>query len=100
MPSYLLWALAVAGSAVAAPAARSHGAVKLDIVQPFEAHNQAEFTLQPMPDGTTEVTWRMHGPANFISKLMGVFMDMDKMVGRDFEDELQNLRHIAEGPAS
>ena len=100
MPSYLLWALAVAGSAVAAPAARSRGAVKLDFVQPFVAHNQAEFTLQPMPDGATEVRWRMHGPANFISKLMGVFMDTDKMVGRDFEDGLQNLRHIAEAPAS
>jgi hypothetical protein len=35
-----------------------------------------------------------------MSKLMGVFMDMDNMVGRDFEQGLQNLRHIAEGPAS
>jgi hypothetical protein len=42
----------------------------------------------------------MHGPANFMSKLMGTFMDIDKMVGRDFEDGLQNLRQIAEGPAS
>ena len=74
--------------------------MKLDFVKPFEAHNQAEFTLQPTPDGATEVSWRMHGPANFMSKLIGVFMDMDKMVGRDFEDGLQNLRHIAEGPAS
>jgi hypothetical protein len=39
----------------------------------------------------------MNGPANFISKLMGVFIDMDKMVGRDFEDGLQNLRQLAEG---
>jgi hypothetical protein len=74
--------------------------MNLDFVKPFEAHNQAEFTLQPTPDGATEVSWRMHGPANFMSKMMGVFMDMDKMVGRDFEDGLQNLRHIAEGPAS
>jgi len=74
--------------------------MKLDFVKPFEAHNQAEFMLQPTPDGATEVSWRMHGPANFMSKLIGVFMDMDKMVGRDFEDGLQNLRHIAEGPAS
>jgi len=72
--------------------------MKLDFVKPFEAHNQAEFALQPLPDGATEVSWRMHGPANFLSKLMGVFMDMDKMVGRDFEDGLQNLRRFAEGP--
>jgi len=74
--------------------------MKLDFVKPFEAHNQAEFALQPTADGATEVRWAMHGPANFISKLMGVFIDMDKMVGRDFEDGLQNLRQIAEGAKS
>ncbi|MBW8846866.1 MAG: SRPBCC family protein [Burkholderiales bacterium] len=74
--------------------------MKLDFVKPFEAHNQAEFTLQPTPDGATEVRWTMHGPANFLNKLIGVFMDMDKMVGRDFEDGLQNLRQLAEGHAS
>ena len=70
--------------------------MKLDFVKPFEAHNQAEFALQPTTDGATEVSWRMHGPANFVSKLMGVFIDMDRMVGRDFEDGLQNLRQLAE----
>jgi len=73
--------------------------LKLDFVKPFEAHNQAEFSLQPMADGGTEVRWAMFGPANFMSKLMGVFMNMDRMVGRDFEDGLQNLRQIAEGQA-
>ncbi len=71
--------------------------MKLDFVKPFEAHNQAEFALQPLPDGATEVSWRMNGPANFLSKLMSVFIDMDKMVGRDFEDGLQNPRRFAEG---
>jgi len=70
--------------------------MKLDFVKPFEAHNQAEFALQPTPDGATEVRWTMHGPANFISKLMGVFINMDKMVGRDFEAGLQNLRQLVE----
>lgn len=70
--------------------------MKLDFVKPFEAHNQAEFALQPLADGGTEVRWTMHGPANFLSKLMGVFIDMDRMVGRDFEDGLQNLRHLVE----
>jgi hypothetical protein len=70
--------------------------MRLDFVKPFKAHNLAEFALQPTPDGATEVLWQMHGPANFMSKLMGTFMDMDKMVGRDFEDGLQNLRQIAE----
>lgn len=70
--------------------------MKLDFVKPFEAHNQSEFTLQPTADGATEVRWAMSGPANFVSKLMGVFISMDKMVGRDFEDGLQNLRQLAE----
>ncbi|RZJ13522.1 MAG: polyketide cyclase [Rubrivivax sp.] len=70
--------------------------MKLDFVKPFEAHNNAEFALQPTSDGATEVRWTMAGPNNFIGKLMGVFIDMDKMVGRDFEDGLQNLRQLAE----
>lgn len=73
--------------------------MKLDFVKPFEAHNHAEFALQPTPDGATEVRWTMSGPANFLSKLMGVFIDMDKMIGRDFEDGLQNLKQLAEGAA-
>ena len=71
--------------------------MRLDFVKPFEAHNQAEFALQALPDGATEVRWTMHGPANLMSKVMGLFIDMDKMVGRDFEDGLRNLRQIAEG---
>lgn len=45
---------------------------------------------------TTSVTWAMHGPANYISKLMGVFINMDKMIGTDFEAGLANLKAISE----
>jgi uncharacterized protein YndB with AHSA1/START domain len=69
--------------------------MRLDFVKPFEAHNQAEFRLVPQADGSTEVIWVMHGPNNFIGKVMGVVINMDKMVGRDFEDGLSNLQHIA-----
>lgn len=70
-------------------------AMKLDFVKPFEAHNVVEFSLQPA-GGRTEVTWAMHGPANYLSKLMGVLINMDKMVGKDFEDGLNNLKALAE----
>lgn len=73
--------------------------MKLDFVKPFEAHHTAEFALQPLADGATEVRWVMQGPANLLSKLMGVFIDMDAMVGRDFEAGLQNLRALAESGA-
>src|SRR6516165_5521703 len=56
--------------------------IKLDFLKPFEAHNQAEFTLTPQA-GATSVTWTMHGPAPFMSKVMQVFMNMDKMIGKD-----------------
>ena len=69
--------------------------IKLDFLKPFEAHNTAEFTLQPQGD-TTSVTWTMHGPAPFIAKLMGLFFSMDKMIGKDFEAGLNNLKTSAE----
>lgn len=73
-------------------------AMKLDFVKPFEAHNQVEFSLQPQGGATpaTQVTWAMHGPANYLSKLMGVVINMDRMVGKDFEDGLNNLKALAE----
>lgn len=69
--------------------------IKLDFIKPFEGHNTAEYTLTPSGD-TTQVTWAMYGPAPYISKLMGVFVSMDKMIGKDFEAGLANLKAAAE----
>ena len=69
--------------------------MKLDFVKPFEAHNIAEFTLTPEGDAT-RVNWAMHGPSPYVSKLMQVFFSMDKIVGKDFEDGLANLKVLAE----
>jgi Polyketide cyclase / dehydrase and lipid transport len=68
--------------------------LKLDFLAPFEAHNMAEFTFEPV-EGGTRVVWSMHGPANFMSKLMGMVFDMDRMVGRDFEHGLRRLGEAA-----
>ena len=73
----------------------SRVAIKLDFLKPFEAHNTAEFTLVPRGDAT-EVTWAMHGPNLFIGKVMSVFMSMDRMIGKDFEAGLANLKTAAE----
>ncbi|MCU1340898.1 MAG: hypothetical protein JWN92_321, partial [Candidatus Acidoferrum typicum] len=54
-----------------------------------------EFTLDPQGD-STNVTWEMHGPAPFVSKVMQVFISMDKMIGKEFESGLANLKTIAE----
>ena len=69
--------------------------IKLDFFKPFEGHNTAEFTILPQGDAT-HVNWRMHGPASFISKLMQVFMNLDHMIGKDFEVGLVNLKQLAE----
>jgi uncharacterized protein YndB with AHSA1/START domain len=69
--------------------------IKLDFLKPFEAHNTAEFTMLPQ-GGATNVIWVMHGPAPFMSKVMQVFMNMDRMVGKDFEAGLANLKAVSE----
>lgn len=69
--------------------------IKLDFVQPFEAHNFASFTLSGGGDAT-QVTWEMWGPNNFMLKVMSVFMSMDRMVGKDFESGLANLKSLME----
>jgi len=69
--------------------------IKLDFFTPFEGHNIAEFTMLPQGDATS-LTWLMHGPAPFMSKLMQVFMNMDSMIGKDFEVGLANLKGLAE----
>ncbi|MFN4275143.1 MAG: SRPBCC family protein [Ferrovibrio sp.] len=71
-------------------------AMALDMTRPFECHNIVEYTLAPQGDATV-VTWAMQGPAPFIAKVMQVFFDMDKMVGRDFEVGLASLKTMAEG---
>ena len=69
--------------------------IKLDFLKPFEAHNQAEFTLAEGP-GSTTVTWAMTGPQPFPMKVMGLFMSMDSMVGKDFEKGLASMKAVAE----
>jgi uncharacterized protein YndB with AHSA1/START domain len=69
--------------------------IKLDFLKPFEAHNKALFTLKPEGDGT-QVVWVMDGPAPFVTKLMSVFVSMDKMIGKDFEAGLANMKAAAE----
>jgi Polyketide cyclase / dehydrase and lipid transport len=69
--------------------------IKLDFLKPFESHNTAEFKLEPSGD-STELTWAMYGPNLFIGKVMSIFFDMDKMIGKDFETGLANLKTLAE----
>jgi hypothetical protein len=69
--------------------------VKLDFIKPFEGHNTAEFTMEPQGN-STNVTWAMYGASPYIAKVMTLFFSMDKVVGKDFETGLSNIKALAE----
>jgi hypothetical protein len=69
--------------------------MKLEFVKPFAATNTVEFTFKPEGDQTA-VTWSMAGKNNFMGKAVGLFMNMDKMVGGDFEKGLASLKAVTE----
>lgn len=69
--------------------------IKLDFFSPFEAHNTAEFTVQPKGNATN-VTWAMHGPVPYMMKIMHMFMNMDRMCGDQFQQGLTSMKAIAE----
>lgn len=73
--------------------------IKLEFVRPFAATNAAEFAFRPAGDGTT-VTWSMSGEHNLIAKAMGLFLDMDKMIGDQFDKGLADMKAIVETPAA
>ena len=69
--------------------------LKLDFLKPFEAHNIVDFALAPTGD-VTNVTWAMQGDTPYFAKIIHVFINMDRMVGKDFETGLANLKAAAE----
>ena len=70
-------------------------AIKLEFLKSFEATNTATFTFTKTPEGS-KTTWAMDGNNNFFSKAMSLFMNMDKMIGPDFERGLAGIKTAAE----
>lgn len=69
--------------------------IQLDFIAPIEARNLTEFTLTPTADGT-EVAWTMSGKQPLLAKVFDLLMNMDRIVGADFEAGLANLKAAAE----
>lgn len=73
--------------------------IKLEFFKPFQARNVAEFTLEPEGDSTI-VTWAMQGPnlcsKPWLAKIIGLVFSMDRIVGKQFENGLANLKAVAE----
>jgi hypothetical protein len=71
--------------------------VRMDLVmlEPFKADNRVEFRIEPAGPAT-KVTWALEGRAPFFAKVIHLFLDMDSMVGKDFEAGLAGLKKLAE----
>jgi carbon monoxide dehydrogenase subunit G len=75
--------------------APSQVTVVTDFERPFRAHNTNQFVLEPAGSSTT-VTWTMEGQNLYLMKLMGLFVNMDRTMGKHFEEGLRNLKSAAE----
>ena len=69
--------------------------IKLEFLKPFTATNTATFTFKPAGNQTA-VTWSMEGRKNFLAKALHLVMNMDKMVGGEFEKGLADMKAVVE----
>ena len=79
-------------------AATAPSTVRIDLVfeKPFKGHNETEFSIQPAGSGS-QVTWTMTGKKTLMTKIMGIFVSMEKFLGPDFEKGLARLKVSSEG---
>ena len=76
-----------------------HVKLDLEFIKPWQAKSSTEFMFTPEGNGT-KVTWTMSGSNNFTGKAFGMLMNMDKMIGNDFDKGLAQLKAVSESPAS
>jgi hypothetical protein len=69
--------------------------MRLLMTRPMPCDNAIEFSFAPQ-GASTNVTWKMSGPQLYLGKLMSVFINCDKMVGKQFEEGLANLKKLSE----
>ena len=73
--------------------------LRLDFFKPFSGTNTAEFLFDPA-GSQTRVTWTMTGRASFVPRLIGLFISMDAMIGREFARGLNDLKAVSENKTS
>ena len=71
---------------------------RVEFLKPFEATNTAEFTFKPQGERTA-VTWSMYGHNDFVGRAVGLFVNMDKVLGEEFEKGLASVKSVAEASA-
>lgn len=75
----------------------NHIRMKLEFMKPFAAVCDVHFRILPEGDGS-RVTWAIDGTHNFVGKVMSLFVNMDTMLGKDFDSGLANLKRVSEAP--
>lgn len=85
-----------AGRMTVAEAELQRVVLAMHFLRPLDSHSTAEFVFRPQGE-ITEVTWSLYGPAQLVTKVMGLFFSMDAMIGREFESGLARLKSVAEG---
>jgi uncharacterized protein YndB with AHSA1/START domain len=70
-------------------------AMRLEMIRPMAGTSDVQFTFVPEGAGT-KVTWAMQGKKPFIGKVIGLFMDCEKMCGDQFNEGLANLKKVVE----
>lgn len=72
-----------------------HVGSTLKFVEPFESQAKIDLDLVAEGEGS-KVTWKMTSQNNFMGRVMNVFMNMDEMIGPDFETGLMKLKEMTE----
>jgi hypothetical protein len=73
--------------------------IDLSFEKPWKSRNDTVFTIEPTQAGS-RVTWTMTGDKTLMTRVLGIFTSMDKMVGPDFEKGLSRLKAVTEGDRS
>ena len=81
---------------IADAAAPSRVRIDLSFEKPWRSRNDTVFTIEPLQTGS-RVTWTMTGEKTLMTRVLGVFTSMDKMIGPDFEKGLARLKAVTEG---
>ena len=74
--------------------------IRLEFIKPFESVATSGFVVKPEGDKAATATWSREGKNNLTGKAFSVFMNMDKMIGGDFEKGLASLKTVAEKAAA
>ncbi len=74
-------------------------AMKLEFIAPWEGVSEVSLLATPVGDDQTKVTWTYDQQADLMAKVMGVFMDMDAMLGADYEKGLASMKPLIEQTA-